>query len=170
MGGEWDAGSVEYLRCIKPLVKHALVDALAMAARRREGMVRTFHGVIAMHMVRGADYIITPDVAVGQWKKRSSNTVRAIKLGEHLPTLARKAVQYGRIMLAVREDFTTQACANCGHCEHRGSTLLVACSRCKYKSHRDWGSAPTSIAKRAFIHGQEALRALSVRAGGGDQG
>jgi transposase len=149
------------LRAIKRRLKHAL----AKAARRRQGMVKTFHGVIAMRMVRDADYLVTPDVVVQQWKRRSPYTARAICLGMHLPTLARKAVQYGRTMLCLREDFSTQACANCGHCEHRGGALLVQCTQCSYKSHRDWGSAPTSIAKRAFVHGHEALRALKQRSG-----
>jgi len=128
--------------------------------RSQRGRVRCFHGVNAMYAVKGADVILSPDIIVQEWARRSSHAAHVMNLGMHLTQLASKAKQYGRALLCVCEDFTTQMCSHCGLCEPRGSTLFISCSACGLGTHRDAGNAPNGIFKRALVHGAEAYRGL----------
>ena len=131
---------------------------------RKLGMLKTFHGILALEVVTAAHIIISPVIPAKEWARRSAHTSHVVNLGRHLPTLAAKARQYGRRLLCSGEDFTTRACSHCGHQEARGSKLFLVCSQCGLASHRDAGMAPNNICKRALVHGGEARQALLARA------
>jgi hypothetical protein len=131
--------------------------------RSHAGRVKTFHGVTAMAVVSDADCFLTPDIVCREWRKRSGYTAHIMNLGKHLPAIALKCRQYGRTLLCVCEDFTTQGCSHCSHGEARGSALFITCSACGLATHRDAGNAPNGIAKRALVHGAEALQGLLSR-------
>jgi hypothetical protein len=122
----------------------------------KKGRQRTYHGTVAMEFVEHNDIIMCPMIPVRQWARRSAHTAHVIAMGDFLPQLAAKALQYGRRLVSTSEDFTTQQCPHCGYCEPRGSALFVLCSQCGLASHRDAGMAPNGIFKRALVHGAQA--------------
>ncbi len=138
--------------------------------RSKRGRTTAFHGTIAMELIAAHDVILEPDIPVRQWSRRSGHTVRVMCLGEHLPRMARKCRQYGRRLVCSSEDFTTQQCPHCGHCEYRGSDLFITCSQCGLASHRDVGMAPSGILKRALVHSAEARLGMLAVAGGSPGG
>jgi hypothetical protein len=147
-------------------LKRTLAAYEATQRASKLGQLRTFHGILALQVVAGADIIISPAVPAQQWARRSAHTSFVVNLGRHLPTLAAKARQHGRRLLCSAEDFTTRACSHCGHQEARGGKLFLVCSACGLASHRDAGMAPNNIWKRALVHGGEARLALLARAAG----
>ena len=143
-------------------LRRVLSGFLVDQRRSHVTRVNRFHGNIAMAVIAGADWILAPDVPVLQWRRVSPHTVTAMRLGQHMTSLARKAVMYGRRMVPVGEQWTTKPCCHCMHCEARGSKLFLICTNCGMATLRDLGAAPTNIMRRFWYHAEETLLGMEA--------
>jgi len=151
---------------------HRRRKAVRLLAKAHQTVHRAradFHYKTALALVRQYDTIYHEDLQPANMVKNHhlAKSISDAGWGAFLSILSFKAVEAGKMVIAVPAAFTSQACSGCGVLVHKGlSVRWHACPDCGTSLHRDHNAALNILRLgRQRSRAGQALQALTQPAG-----
>ena len=142
------------LRALRPTTKFLqkmYTDRCWRLRQRIRNLVDETHKKVSLDLVRRFDTVLIPDFKTKQMTQRKnrkdgrvrtirSKTARSMLTWAHYRfrmRLIEKALDHGKEVVTVTEEYTSRTCGRCGHLNLKTSSKLFECEKCGVKMDRD---------------------------------